>query len=133
VCCVAGGASKSNLQGIMAELGQGVRKGGSSGLLQKMAVLKELELEEEASAVSEEIQEMLKASKECAEGEAGDSVKYEQAAQVVKKRWLLFFAERVRNRRGLLDFFPRSIKKRERGTKYSSLPCAEMTLTSSCK
>ena len=72
----------------MAELGQGVRKGGSSGLLHKMAVLKELELEEEASAVSEEIREMLTASKECAEGEAGDSVKYEQAAQVVKKRWL---------------------------------------------
>eukprot|EP00900_Chrysochromulina_parva_P019791 jgi/Chrpa1/27813/Chrysochromulina_OHIO_Genome00027871-RA len=70
------------------ELGQGVRKGGSSGLLHKMAVLKELELEEEASAVSEEIREMLTASKECAEGEAGDSVKYEQAAQVVKKRWL---------------------------------------------
>jgi len=45
----------------MAELGQGVRKGGSSGLLHKMAVLKELELEEEASAVSEEIQEMLTA------------------------------------------------------------------------
>ena len=74
----------------MAELGQGVRKGGSCGLLHKMAVLKELELEEEASAVSEEIQEMLTASKECAEGKAGDSVKYEQAAQVVKKRWLLF-------------------------------------------
>jgi len=78
----------------MAELGQGVRKGGSSGLLHKMAVLKELELEEEASAVSEEIREMLRASKECAEGEAGDSVKYEQAAQVVKKRWLLFLGVR---------------------------------------
>ena len=55
--------------------------------LQQLLVLKELRLEEEATSLESEIKEMLEVSMTTAEGEAGDSGKYEKAAATVENRW----------------------------------------------
>lgn len=60
--------------------------------LQQLKVLKELQLGEEAAAIQDELREMVEAAKAVAEGEAGDSRKYEKAALTVEKRWLVFQA-----------------------------------------
>ena len=48
--------------------------------LKRIQVLKEMDAEEEAAAMEREAREMLEAAKAGAEGEAGDSAKYEKAA-----------------------------------------------------
>ena len=58
--------------------------------LKRIQVLKEMDAEEEAAAMEREAREMLEAAKAGAEGEAGDSPKYEKAALQVENRWRLF-------------------------------------------
>ena len=60
--------------------------------LKVLQVLQELQLAEEAAAVEGEVREMLEAARATAEGEAGDSGKYEKAAVTVENRWRLFLA-----------------------------------------
>ena len=64
----------------------------SKPLLKQLEVLQEMKAAEEAAEVEEEMKDMLHSAKAIAAGEAGDSGKYEKAAETVEKRWLLYLA-----------------------------------------
>ena len=51
--------------------------------LQQLLLLKEMHLDQEATSLEVEMMEMMEVTKAAAEGEAGDSGKYEKAAATV--------------------------------------------------
>ena len=77
----------------MSQMAAHVRGSASSTNLQKLEVLEQLE-SSASDEYREELCDMLTAAKAYAEGEAGDSPKYQAAALVVKHRWELYLAVR---------------------------------------
>lgn len=76
---------------VMTTMGSNLLAGGGSTTkLQRLQLLKEIDLEDEATGLKEDLAEMLTSAKALAEGDAGDSGKYEKAASMLMKRWLLF-------------------------------------------
>jgi hypothetical protein len=61
-------------------------------MLQRLALLRELELTEQAADLQSVMKEMLAAAQATAEGDAGESKKYEMAALTCENRWRLFLA-----------------------------------------
>ena len=73
--------------------GQAVRGCASERTkLQQLSLLRAMQLGEEAGELREEMVDSMTESELKAEGEAGNSPKYVQAAKATEKRWLLFMA-----------------------------------------
>lgn len=73
-------------------VGAAMRVSTSLTPLQKLDILKEFELDAEATELSAEIRGELDMLQTFAEGEAGDSFKYRNAAGLTRRRWEVFLS-----------------------------------------
>ena len=87
-----GGSAVSCVSGAVGDAASMALRHEALGkpMLQQLSVLQELHLSEQAADVQAQMKEMLVAAHAFAEGEAGDSTKYEIAARTCENRWRLF-------------------------------------------
>ena len=92
--CPLGGSALSHLSGAAGVAASIAVRHEALGkpLLQQLVLLQELDLAEQAADVQAQMKEMLVMARATAEGEAGDSKKYEMAAQTCENRWRLYLA-----------------------------------------
>ena len=83
------------LQEAMSKVGKALKASTSRPALKQLELLRDLDLEEDARAAEQEMIELIQAAKDMAEGEAGDSPKYEKAAAKERNRWELFLVSAV--------------------------------------